>query len=368
MINTAPVLYPTWWSRQMQQGCEEKEPVQFGSPPLRFEDIVNIGPYGLMVGAHVIPSDHQGYHFGEQGPIPRYDVLAVGDGEIVHITVRSVSVETGKPNVPQYHVTLRHSCAIVTQYDLIDQLDPAIAVLQDGLRQGRTIPVKEGQVIGKAGSTSQGLDLWVADLRTLTPGYVVPQHYEAEPWRLYAIEPFPLFREPLRSQLRAKSIRRVEPLGGRADYDVDGRLVGGWFVENTNGYAGLSQSSFFTTHLAVTYHAYDPVAVIVSLGNFQGRPRQFGVKGNGPDPGQVSVATGPVKYELMNWGYFDQDTGRSWDYHSPFDNFRVLPWGEVHGTVLIQLIAERKLKVELFPGKRAHEVSEFSDSAVTYER
>jgi hypothetical protein len=361
-------MYPTWWSRQMQQGCTEREPVQFGSPPLRLQDIVNIAPYGLMVGAHVIPSDHQGYQFPEQGATPRYDVLAVGEGEIVHITLRNINVQSGQPSTPQYHVTLRHSCSIITQYDLIDQVDPAVAAGVEGLRLGRTIPVKEGQVIGKTGSTSQGLDLWVADLRTLAPGYVVPEHYEAEAWRLYAVEPFPLFREPLRSELRARSIRRAEPLGGKADYDIDGRLIGGWFVQNTNGYAGTSQGRFFTTHMAVAHHAYDPTAVIVSLGDFQGQPRQFAVKGNGPDPAQVSVDTGPVKYELMFWEYFEVNTGKGWDRRAPFDNFRVLPWGEIQGTVLLQLTGDRRLKVEAFPGKRADQVSGFSGAAIIYER
>jgi hypothetical protein len=353
----------------MQLGCKDRADVHFGSPPLRLEDIVNIAPYGLMVGAHVIPSDHQGYHFGDRSAVPRYDVLAVAEGEIVQVTTRTVSVDTGLPSARQYHIYLRHSCSIVSQYDLVDELDPAVASQMDGLRLGRTIAVKEGQVIGKTGASSGGLDLWVTDLRTLAPGYIVPQHYEAEAWRLYAIEPYSLFREPLRSQLRAKSIRRVEPRGGRADTDIDGRVVGGWFVENTNGYGGLSQSSFFRTHLAVTYHAYDPTAIIVSTGNFDGQARQFGVRGNAPDPAQVSVATGTVKYELMFWGYFDGNTGRAWDYKAPLENFRVLPLNnEIHGTVLLQLLSERKLKVEMFPGKRASEVSGFTSAAVIYER
>lgn len=352
----------------MQHGCTDRDPVQFGSPPLRMENIVNIAPYGLMVGGHVIPVDHQGYHFGPQAPAPRYDVLAVADGEIVQITVRRVSVETGQPSSPQYHVYLRHSCSIITQYDLIDELEPGIAAQMDTLRTGATIPVREGQVIGRAGASSQGVDLWVADLRTLAPGYVVPQHYEAEAWRLYAVEPYLLFGEPLRSQLRAKSIRRVEPLGGRADYDIDGRLIGGWFVENTNGYGGLQQSGFFRTHLAVTTHAYDPSAVIVSLGDFQGQARQFAVTGNGPDPAHVSVATGTVKYELRYWGFFHRQTGRIWDYREPFDEFRVLPWAEVQGTVLMQMVGERRLKVEVFPGKRSSEVQGFTANAVLYER
>lgn len=362
-----PVPHPTWWSRAMQQGCKDAEPVQFGSPPLRLADIINIAPYGLMVGAHVIPSDHQGYHFGEKGPVPTYAVLAVADGEIVSITVRKVSVETGQPSSPQYHVTLRHSCSIITQYDLIDQLDPAIAAGMAGLPEA-PIPVREGQVIGKIGASANGLDLWVADLRTLASGYVVPQHYEREAWRLYAIDPYALFREPLRSQLLAKSIRRVEPRGGRADSDRDGRLVGGWFVENTNGYAGRSQSDFFTTHLAVAYHTYDPTLIVVSLGDFAGRPKQFAVQGNAPDPTEVSVATGPVKYELLYWDYYDGDTGRKWDYRAILENFQARPFGEVHGTALFELIADRRLRVEIFPGRRAQDVRGFSPAAVIYER
>jgi len=178
----------------MQRGCKDRESVEFGAPPLKMENIINIAPYGLMVGAHVIPSDHQGYAFGEQGPDPRYDVLSVGDGAIVEITVRRVSVDTGQSSSPQYHITIRHSCSIVTQYDLIDELAPDIAAQMDGLKRGVSIPIKEGKIIGKAGASSQGVDLWVADLRTLTEGYVIPQHYEAEPWRLYAIDPYSLFR------------------------------------------------------------------------------------------------------------------------------------------------------------------------------
>ena len=333
-----------------------------------FADILNIAPYGLMVGAHVIPSDHQGYGFGPQSATPRYNVLSVGDGEIVSITVRSVSVDSGKPSSPQHHVTVRHSCSIITQYDLIDQLDPAIEALQGDLLKGKPIPVKEGQVIGKAGASSQGVDLWVADLRTLAPGYVVPQHYEGEAWRLYAIEPFTLFREPLRSQLREKSILRVEPRGGRADTDIDGRLIGGWFVENTNGYPGLSQTDFFRTHLAITHHAYDPTAVIISMGNYNNKTAQYAAKGNSPDPSQVTVATGLVKYELVNWMYVDAATGKQWDYKAPIDTFRVTTFGDVLGTVLVQLTGDRKLKFEAFPGKRANEVQCFTSAAVTYER
>ena len=45
-----------------------------------------------------------------------------------------------------------------------------------------------------------------------------------------------------------------------------------------------------------------------------------------------------------------------------------MPFGEVRGTVLMQLIADRRLKVEVFPGNRAEEVDGFTAAAVIYER
>jgi hypothetical protein len=352
----------------MQTGCIDRDPMAFGSPPLRLGEIVNNAPYGLMVGGHVIPSDHQGYSFPRPVPPQGYDVLAVADGEIVDVSVRQVSVETGKPSSSQYHIHLRHSCSIVTQYDLVDRLAPEIEAGMSAMRRGTPIPVKEGQVIGTTGFSTQGIDFWVADLTTLAPGYVVPQHYEAEPWRLYAIEPLTMFREPLRAQLREKSVRKAEPRGGRADYDIDGRLMGGWFVEGTGGYGGLGQQFFFRTHLAIAPHAYDPRAVIVSVGDFQGQARQFTVTGNGPDPALVDTGAGTVKYELRSWVYSVGPGGASWDYKAPVDDLRVVPFGDVLGTLLVQLVDQRRLKAELFPGKPAAEVTGFTDRAVIYER
>ncbi len=212
----------------MQAGSQDREPVHFGSPPLRLADIVGVGPYGIIAGAHVIPTDHQGYMFPEMGTTPRYDVLAVGDGEIVQVTVRTVSVDTGRPSSPQYHVTLRHSCSIITQYDLIDELAP--------------------------------------------------------PWGL----------------VRGEHQRVCRPLPGP----------------------------------------------------FLGHPPGGGLQ----------------RYELMYYDYEDAVSGVKWDYQAPVHQLRGVPFGEVRGTLLMQLIADRRLKVEVFPGKRADAVSGFTAAAVIYER
>ena len=41
---------------------------------------------------------------------------------------------------------------------------------------------------------------------------------------------------------------------------------------------------------------------------------------------------------------------------------------EVHGVILLELTEARKLKVEIFPGKTASEVSGFTENTKLYER
>jgi hypothetical protein len=111
-------------------------------------------------------------------------------------------------------------------------------------------------------------------------------------------------------------------------------------------------------HLAFAYHHVEPSVVIVSIGDFDGQPRQFAVKGNGPDPADVSAKDGLVKYELV---------------YAPIDSkgARIeLPpqMRGVQGVLLAQLLDDRKLKIEALPSKRATEVPSFSRGAETYER
>ena len=62
------------WSRGKAQG---KGPVRFTHAPMRLDDIERLIPYGLMVGGHVLPIDHQYYYPSGQKPC---DVLAPADG------------------------------------------------------------------------------------------------------------------------------------------------------------------------------------------------------------------------------------------------------------------------------------------------
>lgn len=150
----------------------------------------------------------------------------------------------------------------------------------------------------------------------------------------------------------------MKPLGGRIDYDIDGKLVGNWYREGTGGYAGLNRRwDYWVGHLTFAYHNVDPSQIIISIGDVDGRARQFAVRGNAPDPAQIATADGLVKYILIA-PKVDSRTGQ------PFANFQE----RFYGTLLVQVVDDRKLRVEVFPGAAADSVSGLSSAAKTYER
>ena len=69
-------------------------------------------------------------------------------------------------------------------------------------------------------------------------GFLTPKLYGHYAWRVHIVDPFDFFDEPLKSKLLALNVRKVKPFFGRIDYDVDGRLIGNWFLEGSGGYPG----------------------------------------------------------------------------------------------------------------------------------
>ncbi|TSC65653.1 MAG: Uncharacterized protein CEO22_396, partial [Candidatus Berkelbacteria bacterium Gr01-1014_85] len=107
-----------------------------------------------------------------------------------------------------------------------------------------------------------------------------------------------------------------------------------------------------------------------SIGNFKGEAKQFGVNGNSPDPKTINQASGLVKYELVNYEYFDQSTGRSWrtsDGPVSQPAAKNLPQTTA-GVALVQLISDRQLKLEIFTDQSTDSVTQFTDKAQLYER
>ena len=81
------------------------------------------------------------------------------------------------------------------------------------------------------------------------------------------------------------------------------------------------------------------------------------MRGNGPDPANVSHADGVVKYELTPPRISNQ-TGK------PYPDFD----DRVFGTLLVEMLDERKVRVEVFPGKESEEARGFTVAAMVYER
>lgn len=349
-----------------QQGCSGKGTVEFTSPPRRIEDVELIEPIGLMIGGHVTPIDH-GYYYPpgwkpEDDPKEFRDVLAPADG-----TITSIGLVGNRPG--DYRLEIYHTCTFYTIYIHVKELSARIVEEAGAITSTNKpveISVEAGEVIGRANS----FDFSVHNSEVMLEGFIVPEHYAGEPWKIHTVDMFNHFVEPIKSQLLEKNIRQIEPRGGKIDYDIDGKLVGSWFVENTNGYVGATNKigSYWSTHLAFAYDGIDPRQIIVSIGDFSGEAKQFAVKGNSPDPADVSVSTGQVKYELVQIDYIVEGTGANWNRAGFAKGIKATGTGGVEGAVLVQMVGDRKIKVEAFPGKSASEVSGFTSAAKIYER
>ena len=319
-------------------------------------DLQEVVPMGAVGGAHVTPIDHQYY-------VPldlfagryRYDVRSPLNGNVVMIQHRTVAV--GDPgNVPanpdEYRIVIEWSCTFWIYYDLVTQLDTSITrVTGNSFASNPTqyvrIPVSAGKVIGKIGG--QTLDLGVVNSEVTLAGFVFPAHYNIlEPWKIHTVDPFDYMDEPLRTQLLALDRRTVAPLGGKIDYDIDGRAVGNWFQLGTNWLAGLTMSRFWAGHLSLVYDNIDPSQLVISIGTYLGSSHQFRVKGNSPDFATIGETSGVVKYELVN----------SFGGTNP----------SVQGVILVQVLANHQMRVEIFPNMIAGNVGGFDGAALTFER
>ena len=79
-------------------------------------------------------------------------------------------------------------------------------------------------------------------------------------------------------------------------------------------------------------------------------------------------ASGVVTYELSQPNWVVVATGARWDDDTYKGPVRFEPSDVVQGVLLIRLVEDRRLEVEMFPGKTASQVAGFDANAVYYER
>lgn len=342
--------------------------VVFDYPPFDLEKVAYILPMGLMTGAHVTPIDHQYYvsydfNLGNDAAVD-IEVYSPGDGIVTSIQHMSVAAGDSPMPVDDFRLIIQHSTTISSMYIHIDELSEKIAEFDPGLGEYASvnIEVSAGEVIGRYGGS---VDYNIADEGIILP-FINPESYEREPWKIHCVDPFDYFNESIKNTMVEKSLRTKDPVGGEICYDVDGRLVGTWFEEGTNGYEGVDPDRYWAGHLSIVYDSIDPNAIVVSIGTFIDTAQQFTVKGNSPDPANISVDDGLVIYELVDSEYVKNDT--VWDGISLVKGLKVQNTEYVQGVILLQLIEDRKLKVEIFPNQTVDEVSVFTDDFNIYVR
>ena len=389
-------------------GCSN-DVKSFDSPPVPLEKLVHIEPMGKMAGkgGHITPTDHLYIKAISTGPnsVP---VLAIADGYLVQIGEQS-----GGGDPLDFRVVIEHSCSLFSWYIHLETFSKSvlqqITLNQNGSWFGR-VPVKSGETIGYVGylhpeqkgfgQETDDFDWAVSDTNTLLKGFIIPDHYKAESWKVHMVDPFDYYADPLKSALIEKVLGDIAPAGGKIDFDIDGRLVGNWFLDGTRDYAatglieinqsdwpgilgmdpgecttpywddelkrdiGNTPCTYWLGHAVFAYDYLVPDMVLISLGLHHdgkgGLQTPWMVLGNSPNPADVSVDTGVIKFELVDSGLGEGDLSRS-GVPSGSD---VLPVG----TLLVQMLDERSVKTELFVGIRADKVNVFTENARIYRR
>lgn len=359
--------------QQYGSGCKDRE-VAFTSAPMKLEELAYIRPLGAVSDGHVTPTDH--VYIG--GPNQRaadntYAVLMPADGTVSEVSAMPseyIGDRTGQQVASEDHrIVISHSCRYFSIYihihKLGDKLKAATGTLQPNEGKKTDVELKAGEIVGYIGGST--FDWTPIDTTVKLPGFITPKLYEGEPWKIHTVSPFDLYSGSLKSELEAKSLRTVAPVGGKIDYDQRGKLIGNWFREGSGGYSGnnnQNEGRYWDGHLSVAPDYIDPASTIVSIGNWTGSARQFVVSGTA-DPAKITEKDGMVKYELKRLNY---GTNQLASGGAPTKGIRPNQSESVEGTIAFQVLSGEKLKVEKFPGKMAAEVTAFTGAAQMYER
>ena len=341
--------------------CEGTGRVTFDHFPLDAGIISSIQPMGDMSGSHVTPVDHI-YITHDSADVPGhgYEVVMPADGVVVSVG------RMPNPNRPDYRIVIAHTCTLFTTFihvgSPVEELMAKVGELELGSSWYGAHAIQAGQKLADASTNT--MDFMVHDAEVTLPGFVSPALYENEPWKIHTLDPFDFYDEPLRSAVLAFNPRTAEPVGGKIDYDIDGRLVGNWFVEDTNGYTSDGRLNYWETHLAIAYDYIDPSMPLVSIGADFGIPDNacnvcagaFAIKGNALDPATISTSDGLVKYELV--GRIRPFPG------APMFNDE----SNSIGVMLVEMLDDRTLRFEVIPGVLPESLTDFTDAALIYTR
>ncbi len=256
------------------------------------------------------------------------------------------------------------------------------------------IPVKAGDVVGYdvvdgtcdyCRPENGSYDISVVDTRVTLEGFVNLDTYKGEFWKQHCVDPFDYWQGTFRNELLKKTlIVNNNPPGGKIDYDIDGRLVGSWFEEGKGGYSGDERTASdihgVGGHLHFGYSNLVADTRVITFGMYNDKgPAGFHLEKDAPDPADISVDSGIVKYRMVSLdqggsgedtGYIVASTGEKWKNKTyPEGGVLTAVYREPRGMVLVKMLDDRTIKVEEFPEVLYPEnVSDFTENARIYER
>jgi hypothetical protein len=335
----------------------------FPSEPVFFEhlpiDLTGVSSFVAMGDPNVTPKDHGGFPLKNPYTLPaNVPVIAVRSGVIILAGrgTRYVNASWSPYNgqaYDDYQLRLKISENVVVNYAHVSALNFNILPTLEDLEADETghevqIVVESGDTLGWVGP-HPAMDFSVTDF-SLKLNFLNPSRYPG--YHIYAADIYNYLKSPLLDQMVNIAARDAPPWGGKVDYDIEGRIIGNWFLLGTTSFIQWSRQ------LAIVYDNLHSERIFISDGSpmqdvpgFQdpGRPDIWWVKGNTPRPENVGVAEGIVKYTLILPGPWATDETKI-----------------VQGVMLVQMINEGSIRVEVFKGSTS--ATAFTSAARTYER
>jgi hypothetical protein len=297
------------------------EPVVFTRAPVDTMYLKTATPLGNMnPPGHTIPTDHIYFYLDGADFVPVY---SIGGGTIKDVRYNEWSDD--------YNIYIEYSSSCGYYFDHIANIPPYISTDYE---------LEAGVLLGYCETSQGAIDLGVID-NEVENYFIVPERYLDK--NIHCANPYLYFTDSVRNILYEKNRRTKEPRGGKIDYDIDGRLSGNWFLDSIEVNVLNATHEYQDYQLVFACDLWDPDVILIAAGGtLKLAPFYSRVVDNTPDPKDVTVSSGLVKYELASY--------------------------VASGTLLVQMVEDRKIKVEVFPDLQKDEVDNFTSNAKLYIR
>jgi hypothetical protein len=309
-------------------------PGVFKFSPLDLSDFFFATPLGnLNPPGHTMPSDHVYLYWVSPdhrtpGDMDRMRIVrAPGSGRVNFLI---------QPSGPgsDYKIGVKMTNTFMYYLDHV--------MLDSGITLGSTL--QAGQRVGTTSLYSYAVDLGVMNYEITLTGFVNRARYTEE--TIHTDSPYKYFEQPLRDSLYARVTRTGPDKDGKIDFDIPGRLVGGWFLRGLPLGEASQNPSAWSQHLAFVYDMNNPTAARIAIGGRLTMQGVYGIMQPAPDPSTISTGSGKIGYKLI----------------SPFDFPNISL-----GLLVVQMIANDTIKIETFRNLNADNAP-FDSSAAIYTR